>query len=104
MKKKTRMGCPNPDCKSFKKNVKFKDDVTECPECGSELIHICKSKKCRTVVDNDDEAFCVLCKAAREDRNAAVGKGAAIGGAGLLGIGIKYRHVIKDTIITLIKR
>lgn len=55
-------------------------------------------------MDNDDEVFCVLCKAAKEDRNAAVGKGAAIGGAGLLGIGIKYRHVIKDAIITLIKR
>ena len=57
MKKKIRLGCPNKDCKNYKKNEKFKSAVAECPECGSKLVHICKSKKCRTVVDGDDAAF-----------------------------------------------
>ena len=101
MKKKIRLGCPNKECKNYKKNEKFKSAVAECPECGSKLVHICKSKKCRTVVDGDDEAFCVLCKAEREDRKAAAGKGVAIGGAGLFGIGVKYRRQLLGVVKTI---
>ena len=72
MKKKIRLGCPNKDCKNYKKNEKFKSAVAECPECGSKLVHICKSKKCRTVVD-----------------------------AGLFGIGVKYRRQLLGVVKTI---
>lgn len=101
--KKIRLGRPNPDCVSHKKNVKFKNNISNCPKCDAPLVHICKSRKCRTVVDNDNEVYCVLCKADHEDKKAVAAKGAAFGGAGLVGLGVKYRHAIKEAVITLIK-
>lgn len=79
MKGKIKLGCPNQDCRNHQRNVKFKRTVKECPECGSALAHVCK--KCITLMDNDDEAYCVLCKAEREDRRDALGKGLAGAGA-----------------------
>lgn len=102
--KKIRLGCPNSDCLNNKKNVKFKKDISNCPKCDTPLVHVCKSKKCRTVVDRDNEVYCVLCKADHEDKKAVAAKGATVGGAGLAGVVVKYRHVIKEAVVTLIKR
>lgn len=102
--KKIRLGCPNPECPHHKKNVKLKMNLTNCPKCSTPLVHVCKSKKCRTIVDGENEPYCVLCKAEREDKKAVAAKGAAVGGAGLIGVGVKYRHIIKDAVVTLIRR
>lgn len=102
--KKINMGCPNPECSNHKKNAKLKRNLTNCPICGSSLVHVCKNKKCHTLVEDDDKLYCILCNADREDKKAVAVKGAAVGGAGLIGAGIKYRHAIKDVIVTLIKR
>ena len=68
------------------------------------LVHVCKNKKCHTLVEDDHKLYCILCNADREDKKVVAAKGAAFGGAGLIGAGIKYRHAIKDVIVTLIKR
>lgn len=102
--KKIKLGCPNPECSNHKKNAKLKHNLTNCPICGSSLVHVCKNKKCHTLVEDDDKLYCVLCNADREDKKAVAAKGAAVGGAGLIGAGIKYRHAIKDVIVTLIRR
>lgn len=102
--KKIKLGCPNPECSNHKKNAKFKHSLTNCPICDSTLVHVCKNKKCRTLVEDDDRLYCFLCDADREDKKAVAAKGAAVGGAGLIGIGIKYRHAIKDVVASLIKR
>lgn len=98
MNKKIRMGCPNQDCKNFKKNAKFKNTVANCPDCGTELVHICKSKKCRTIVDSDHEVYCVLCKAEKEDKKAVAGKVGAGAGAVAAGVGVKYRREIFEVV------
>ena len=98
MKKKIKMGCPNPDCNSFKKNVKYKSTIANCPNCGAELVHICKSKKCKTIVDSDHEAYCILCKAEKEDKKAVAGKVGAGAGAVAAGVGVKYRREILEIV------
>lgn len=103
MKRKIRLGCPNQDCSNFHKNVKFKNDVKDCPECGTKLVHACRSKKCRTLVDNEQEAYCVLCKAERADKKAVAEKGAAGAGAVAVGVGIKYRRELLEIVKTIPK-
>lgn len=109
-KDRNRYGCPNPDCPSFGHQKKYKGDVKSCPECGSELVHVCKSKDCYTVVEDSSESRCLVCKAKHEDkkdkgRKAAVGGG--LGAAAVAPVVVKNREVIKEaakTIIRLIKR
>lgn len=66
MKKKIRLGCPNKDCKNYKKNEKFKSAVAECPECGSKLVHICKSKSAEQWLMATMRPF--VCFAKRKER------------------------------------
>ena len=63
--KKIKLGCPNPECPNHKKNAKLKHNLTNCPICGSSLVHVCKNKKCHTLVEDDDKLYCVLCNADR---------------------------------------
>lgn len=109
-KNKNRYGCPNPECNSFKHKKKYKEDVETCPDCESDLMHVCKSKGCYTVVEDLEEPYCLTCRAKREDkkdkRRKAVGIG-GIGAAAAAPVVVKNREVIKETlktVITLIKR
>lgn len=103
MKKRIRLGCPNQNCENYRRNVKFKGDAKDCPECGTQLVHVCKRKKCRTMVESDQEVYCVLCKAEKDDRKAAVGKGAAGAGAVAVGVGVKYRRELLEVAKTIPK-
>lgn len=105
-KSKNRYGCPNPECASFKDRKKFKGDLEVCPECDAELLHVCKSKDCYTVVEDPSDSYCLACKAKRADMKDKRRKAAAgIGGAGAaVGIpaAVKHREVIKATVKTVI--
>lgn len=109
-KSKNRYGCPNPECTSFKRQKKYKEDVDTCPECGYVLSHVCKSKGCYTVVEDNEEPFCLKCKAKREDKKDKKHKAVSIVGIGAAAATpaiVKNREVIKETIknvIDLIKK
>ena len=60
-------GCINKKCKANKNMVKYKENEETCPECGLELSFICKSKKCHTVLEENDGKYCILCKAIKAD-------------------------------------
>lgn len=77
-------GCTNDSCSMNGKSHKFKLSVNYCPECGTELVAVCKSKKCRTVLDNPEAVYCVSCRAKREDRKDKVKEGAAAVGGGAM--------------------
>lgn len=104
-KSRNRYGCPNPECTSFKHKKKYKGDVDTCPECGCALSHVCKSKDCYTVVVDNDEPFCLKCKAKREDKKDKRRKAAGMGGIGAAAAApviFKNREVIKETVKTVI--
>ena len=104
-KKKNRYGCPNPDCPSFKHQKKYKADVEVCPECGSELAHVCRAKGCYTVVEDPSDAYCLACKAKRADKKDKRKKAAAGVGGGVAAVGIpaavKHREAIKEAVKTV---
>ncbi len=109
-RKKGRYGCPNLDCPSFKHQKKYKDNVESCPECGSGLAHVCRSKSCYTVVEDPFEPMCLTCKAKHADKKdmrkkiiGAAGIGAAVAAPAV----VKNRGVIKEaakTVIGLIRK
>lgn len=104
--KKNRYGCPNSECASFKHQKKYKQEVESCPECGSELVHVCRSKGCFTVVEDLSDVYCLTCKAKRADKKDKRKKAAAgVGGVGAaVGIpaAVKHREVIKETFKTVV--
>lgn len=99
-----RYGCPNQTCTSFKNKKLYNRKVHQCPDCGSMLIHVCRSKKCYTVVEDPLEPLCLGCKARHADR-AKVQK-IAIGafGASASGLLLKYRHEIGQFAKSLLKK
>lgn len=109
-RKKIRYGCPNPECTSFRHRKKYRDDLLVCPDCGTDLSHVCKSKGCYTAIEDPAEPLCLTCRAKLEDKKDK-GRKAVIGGG--LGIGavapviVKNRETIKEmakAAISLIKR
>lgn len=63
-------GCPNNNCVAHKKKTLFKTSMNFCPECGTKLAAVCKSKGCYTFLDDPSKkALCPLRgQARRQDR------------------------------------
>lgn len=73
--KKIKLGCPNPECPNHKKNAKLKHNLTNCPICGSSLVHVCKNKKC-VVLDHFgywDFSYNLSCLNSRRKRRSSYG-------------------------------
>lgn len=71
-------GCTNDSCSMNEKKKKFKPTINYCPECGTELVAVCKSKNCHQVLENPEAVFCVPCRAKKDDRKDKVKEGAAV--------------------------
>ena len=77
-------GCPNGECDAHKKKILFKTSMNYCPQCGTELAAVCKSRGCYTFLDDPSKKFCARCEANRADRVDGIKKvGAGVGGAAL---------------------
>ena len=79
-------GCTNESCSMNQTKKKFKEPINFCPECGSELVAVCKAKKCHQVLDNPKTVYCATCKAKQDDRKDKVKEGALAAG-GVLATG-----------------
>ena len=88
MKRRQKMssakGCPNGECDAHKKKILFKTSMNYCPQCGTELAAVCKSRGCYTFLDEPSKKLCARCEAKRADRVDGIKKvGAGVGGAAL---------------------
>lgn len=74
-------GCPNNSCAAHKKKTLYKSSMNFCPECGTPLAAVCKTKGCYTFLDDPSKKHCARCEAARADRTDKVKKagGMAVG-------------------------
>lgn len=82
-------GCPNSECAAHKKKTLFKSSINYCPECGTELAAVCKTKGCYTFLNDDSKQLCARCDAKRADRIDKTKKaGAAVSGAVVTAVGI----------------
>lgn len=91
-------GCPNCNCAAHKKKTLFKSSMNFCPECGTELAAVCKSKGCYTFLDNPSKKRCARCEAKRVDRADKVKKvGGMAGGAvvTVAGVAVELASLIK---------
>ena len=64
-----KKACPNESCKTYKKQ-KYSSKINFCPECGTELIYVCKSTKCFKPLDtnNHGHLYCFECDTKRKDQ------------------------------------
>lgn len=58
-------GCINESCKAYKKKH-YKNDDNYCLICGQKLYFVCAD--CWKQFDDNKEKYCILCKAARDDK------------------------------------
>ncbi len=74
-------GCPNNNCVAHKKKTLFKTSMNFCPESGTKLAAVCKSKGCYTFLDDPSKKRCARCEAKRADRTDKIKKkgGMAVG-------------------------
>lgn len=65
-----KKACPNVQCRTYKKR-KYDAKTNYCPECGTELIYVCKSFNCYKPLDISDgnHSYCFECQAKRNDAN-----------------------------------
>lgn len=74
-------GCPNNSCAAHEKKTLYKSSMNFCPECGTALAAVCKTKGCYTFLDDPSKKHCARCEATRADRTDKVKKagGMAVG-------------------------
>ncbi len=98
-------GCTNESCSMSQKKRAFKEAVNLCPECGTELVAVCK--KCYTVLSDPGEVYCVGCKAKRDDRNDKI-KERVLAAAGTValagGFVLKKRETIAKVVTKIIPK
>ena len=58
-------GCSNGECAAHKNKTLFKASMSYCPQCGAELIVVCKSRRCYTRLDDPSK---MRSKTRRQDR------------------------------------
>ena len=89
-------GCTNESCSMNRTKKKFKEAINFCPECGGELVAVCKAKKCHQVLDNPKTVYCTNCKAKQDDRKDKVKEGAlAAGGVVVAGAVVAAKNAEK---------
>ncbi|MBQ6479030.1 MAG: hypothetical protein IJI44_06650 [Erysipelotrichaceae bacterium] len=102
MSDKRVKGCPNENCKDYKK-IRYKAEDRFCKSCGSELIFVCS--KCWTPLADDDQKkkICAKCEAKREDRKENIINTAKKIGEGTVAVIALVPTVLK-TVPTLIEK
>ena len=81
-------GCPNGECAAHKKKTLFKASMNYCPQCGTELAAVCKSRGCYTFLDDPSKKLCARCEAKRADRIDGIKKVGAGVGCTVLTVGV----------------
>lgn len=100
-------GCPNNNCVAHKKKTLFKTSMNFCPECGTKLAAVCKSKGCYTFLDDPSKKRCARCEAKRADRTDKIKKkggmavGALVAAAGTV---VEIASLIKKKVIAAGRR
>lgn len=63
-----KKACTNTECNTYCKK-KYSSKINYCPECGSKLIFVCKSRKCFKPLDLSQESheYCFECEVKRND-------------------------------------
>ena len=79
-----KKACPNEGCKTHKKK-KYPSKINYCPECGTELVYVCKSHNCYKELDDSlqDHDYCFECETERNDRKDKVIEAAKKVGGGV---------------------
>lgn len=83
-------GCTNTSCLMNKKKKTFKSNINFCPECGSKLVAVCKTKNCYQVLDDPETVYCALCRAKQDDQKDKLkekivfGAGSVMAAAGMV--------------------
>lgn len=80
MKDTRKKACPNIKCKTYKIK-KYDSKINYCPECGTELIFVCKNRNCYRPIENlgPKHCYCKECEAIREDRRNKIKENAKKG-------------------------
>lgn len=77
-------GCTNTSCSMNKKKKTFKSNINFCPECGSKLVAVCKTKNCYQVLDDPETVYCALCRAKQDDQKDKLKEKIVIGAGGVM--------------------
>lgn len=89
-------GCPNGECVAHEKKTLFKASMSYCPQCGSKLAAVCKSKGCYTFLENPSKKLCARCEAKRADGIDGIKKvGTAVLTIGATVVGVAAKAVKK---------
>ena len=80
-------GCPNGECAAHKEKTLFKVAMNYCPQCGTELAAVCRSKGCYTFLDAPSNTLCARCEAKHADRVDGIKKTGAAAGSAVLALG-----------------
>ena len=91
-------GCPNGGCAAHKKKTLFKDSMNYCPQCGAELVAVCKSKGCYTFLDDPSRKLCARCEAKRADKVDEIKKKGAAASSAVLVVGAMVATKGKDAL------
>ena len=64
-----KKACPNEECITYMLK-KYDSKIKYCPECGTKLIYVCKSRNCYKPLVNSDprHCYCAECQSLRDDR------------------------------------
>mgnify|MGYP003303469623 CR=1 FL=1 len=87
--------CINVNCKAYNEKISAKENF--CSQCGSQLMYVCKDKKCHTFLEENDGVYCIMCKAKRDDKKDEMLKkiGAIGGSAVVVGAATKGKEIVK---------
>ena len=47
--------CINVNCKAYNEKISAKENF--CSQCGSQLMYVCKDKKCHTFLEENDGVY-----------------------------------------------
>ena len=67
-----------------KKKKTFKSNINFCPECGSKLVAVCKTKNCYQVLDDPETVYCALCRAKQDDQKDKLKEKIVFGAGGVM--------------------
>lgn len=112
-KDKRIKGCPNEECANHIKKTRFKADQEVCPDCGAELVFVCRKCFCEIQDINEKHRVCRHCmeksiQKKEEQKEAVKGvakKVAAGAGVAVVGVGGKILNkVLQDTEKDIVKK
>lgn len=92
-----KKACTNENCRTYKR-TKYSSKINYCPECGTQLVFVCKAHKCFKPLDisQPKHPYCVECEAKRQDRlDKAVDNGKKAVAAAVAFVAVPVVDVVK---------